>query len=69
MQIKSYVKSELEYFLDACNFTEDEKAYFMLKALGETDVSISFKLCISTSTVTRLGRKVKTKISKVERGE
>ena len=65
MQIQSLVKPEIDMYISLCNFTDDERAYFLCKTLGEMDVAIAFKLSVSTSTVTRIGRRVKAKMVKV----
>lgn len=64
MRIQDYTKAELQALSEACNFTTDEMRYFELKSKGASDVQVSFDLCISTATVTRIGRKVKTKINR-----
>lgn len=65
MLIKDFTLPELEYFRENCNFTEDELAYFNYRARGMSNVYIALEMNISESTVSRLARKVKSKILKV----
>lgn len=48
-KIRDYVISELDLFRNECNFTEDERNYFDLKAKGLSHIQISLQMHISTS--------------------
>lgn len=62
MQIFDFVEKELQYFRDNCNFTEDESEYFELRAKGKSNIQIAFEMNVSESKVSKLARKVKSKI-------
>lgn len=66
-QIKLYdfTKPELEYFIDNCNFSEDELRYFNLRAMYKSNIQIAIEMNVSESKVSKLARKVKSKILRV----
>lgn len=63
--ICNFVEWELDKFRNECNFTEDERKCFELKAKGKSIVYIASELNVSESTVNRLVKKIKKKIIKV----
>ena len=65
MQIYDFVEKELQYLRDNCNFTPDESTYFELRAKGLSNVQIAMEMYISESKVSKLARKVKSKILRV----
>ena len=65
MQIRDFVKPELDYFREMCNFTEDELQYFELRSKDISNIRIADILHISESQVSKLSKRVKTKIKKV----
>ncbi len=65
MQIYDFVEKELQYFRDSCNFTPDESTYFELRAKGLSNVQIAMEMYVSESKVSKLARKVKSKILRV----
>lgn len=65
MQIFDFVQWELDMFRDKCNFTPDEMEYFNLRASGMSNVQISMKMNVSESKVSKLARKVKSKMYRV----
>ena len=44
MQIYDFVKKELEFFRQECNFSEDELEYFNLRAKHYSNQQIAIKL-------------------------
>ena len=50
---------------DQCNFTAQELEYFNLKSKDISNVEISIKMNVSESTVSKLAKKVKSKIFRV----
>lgn len=62
MQIFDFVQWELDMFRDKCNFTPDEMEYFNLRASGMSNVQISMEMNVSESKVSKLARKVKSKM-------
>lgn len=65
MLIRDFVEVELQHFRDVCNFTEDELQYFNLRAKDKSNVQIALEMNISESQVSKLAKRVKTKIKKV----
>ena len=65
MKIYDFVEWELQKFRDECNFTDDELAYFNLKAKNKSNIRISIEMCVSEPQVSKLAKRVKTKILKV----
>lgn len=65
MLIRDFVEFELQHFRDVCNFTEDELQYFNLKAKDKSNVQIALEMNISEAQVSKLAKRVKTKIKKV----
>ena len=65
LRINDFVEFELQYFRDYCNFSEEELKYFNLRAKNLSNVQISIEMNISEAKVSKLARKVKTKIIKV----
>ena len=65
MKIYDFVEWELQKFRDECNFTDDELEYFNLKAKNKSNIQISREMCVSEPQVSKLAKRVKTKILKV----
>ena len=64
MQIYDFVESELNYFRQECNFSDEELEYFNLRAKHYSNQQIAIKMTVSESKVSSLAKKVKTKILK-----
>lgn len=43
----SFVKPEIDYFIENCNFTDDELEYFNYKIKDKSNVYISMQMNIS----------------------
>lgn len=65
MQIYDFTIPELEMFRKLCNFTEDEMEYFNLRSSGMSNVQIAMEMNVSESKVSKLARKVKSKMFRV----
>jgi DNA-binding CsgD family transcriptional regulator len=52
-------------FRDKCNFTERELQYFNLRAKDKSNVEIALEMHISESMVSKLARKVKSKMIRI----
>ena len=63
--IYKFVKSELQYLIDNCNFTDEELQYFTLKSRNNSNGFIADELNVSSSKVSIIAKNVKSKISKV----
>lgn len=65
MKIYDFVEWELQKFRDECNFTDDELQYFNLKSKNKSNIEISIEMSVSEPQVSKLAKRVKTKILKV----
>ena len=65
MKIYDFVEKELAFFRAECNFTESEMAYFNLRAKGKSNVQIAMELHVSEAQVSKLAKRVKSKILRV----
>ena len=59
-----FTRTEYEYFLSECPFTDEEKQVFDLRRKGHSIVSISFELNMSESTVSRRIKSITRKLKK-----
>ena len=64
-KIRDFIKIEVEYLKNNCNFTSEEEQYFDMKCRDASDIEITFALNISERKVTELSQRVKRKILKV----
>lgn len=64
-KICKFIIPELNKIRDLANFTDDEMAYFDMKAKDYTNVKIATELAISESKVSSLAKAVKIKIERV----
>ena len=65
MQIYDFVEFELQYFRDNCNFSSQELEYFNLRAKHKSNIEISLAMHVSEGQVSKLAKRVKTKIKRV----
>lgn len=65
IQVYNFVEWELQKFRDECNFTDEELQCFELKAKDKSIEYIAQEMHISTAKVSRLVKRVKSKILKV----
>ena len=65
MKISTFTKPELDMFREKCNFTDQERKCFELKAKDYTNTQLSMKLNISESTVSVTMKRVRAKIYKI----
>ena len=64
-KIRDFVEWELDMFREKCNFTPDELCYFNLRAKDKSNVQIALEMNISESMVSKLAKRVKSKMCKV----
>lgn len=64
-KIRDFVEWELNMFRKECNFTPDELTYFNLRAKDKSNIEIAFEMNISESQVSKLARRVKSKMKRV----
>lgn len=65
MQLYDFTVPELNRFRELCNFTPDELEYFELRSKGRSNVEISLVMNVSESKVSKLAKKVKSKIIRI----
>lgn len=65
LKVYEFTESELEYFRNACNFTDEELQCFNLRAKNKSNEYIAQKMFISTAKVSILVKRIKKKILKV----
>lgn len=65
LKLRDFVEPELEYFRQNCNFSDSELQYFNLRAKDKSNVQIALEMNISESQVSKLAKRVKTKMIKV----
>ena len=65
MLIRDFTIPELNKFRELCNFTEDELQYFNLRAKDKSNVQIALTMNVSEAQVSKLAKRVKSKIIKV----
>lgn len=65
MLIYDFTNPELDRFRELCNFTPQEMDYFNLRAKGKSNVQIALEMNVSEPQVSKLAKKVKSKILRV----
>ena len=65
MKIRDFTIPELDRFRELCNFTDDELTYFNLRGKDKSNVEIAMTMSISESQVSKLAKRVKSKIIRV----
>ena len=63
MKISDFVKPEIDYLLEQCNFT---KAIFIELSHGNTTENIAERCNISVSTAKRIKKRIWTKIERIK---
>lgn len=64
-QIYDFTTPELEQLKDLCNFDEQELEYFNIKAKHKSNVAIAMQMNVSEAQVSKLAKRVKSKIKRV----
>lgn len=65
MQIYDFTVPELNKFRELCNFSDAELEYFNLRAKHKSNVEISMQMHVSEPQVSKLAKKVRSKIIRV----
>lgn len=65
MQIYDFTVPELDKFRELCNFSDQELEYFNLRARHKSNVEIAMAMFVSEAQVSKLAKKVKSKIIRV----
>ena len=64
-QLYDFTVPELNHFRELCNFSPQELEYFNLRAGHKSNIEIAFAMHVSESQVSKLAKKVKSKIIRV----
>lgn len=64
--LTTLTKPELDYFLEQCNFSEEEEIIFNMLAKGKSLTEISIKTQNSITTVRRRIYNIKGKVAKTD---
>lgn len=65
MKLRDFTVPELNKFRELCNFTEDEMLYFNLRARDKSNVEIAMTMNVSEAQVSKLAKRVKSKVLRV----
>ena len=65
MKIRDFTVPELNLLRELCNFTVDEMKYFNLRSQDKSNIQIAFELNVSEAQVSKLAKRVKSKIKRV----
>jgi len=65
MKICDFTVPELNMFREQCNFTDEELEYFNLRARDKSNIQIALSMNVSEAKVSKLARKVKSKMLRV----
>lgn len=65
MKLRDYTIPELNVFRELCNFTESEREVFELRAKDKSNVEIAMTMNVSEAQISKLSKRVYTKIEKV----
>lgn len=66
MKICDFTLPEIEYLVQQGNFTEDEKELFLLRTKDVSLEACAEIMNVSTSTVNRINKKIKSKIQRLQ---
>lgn len=62
IQIYDFIEPELEKLRELCNFDLQELEYFNLRAKHKSNVSIALEMNVSEPQVSKIAKRVKSKI-------
>lgn len=65
MKLCKCVKSEINYYIKECSFTDEELRIFIMLSKGKSIIEISEKLSVSESTVNRRVKNIMSKVMEV----
>lgn len=65
MKIYDFTKPEIEYFLENCNFTEEEETLFRYRSKNISLEACAEIMNVSISTAKRISKRVNNKIIRV----
>lgn len=65
MKIRDFTVPELNKFRELCNFTDDERQYFELRANDLSNIQIALEMNVSEAQVSKLAKRVKSKMLRI----
>ena len=65
MKLRDFTVPELNRFRELCNFTDDELTYFNLRSRDKSNIQIALEMNISEAQVSKLAKRVKSKILRI----
>lgn len=65
IQPYDFTVPELNKLRELCNFSDDELEYFNLRAKHKSNTSIAMQMNVSESQVSKLAKRVKSKIIRI----
>ena len=65
IQIYDFTVPELDKFRELCNFSDAEMEYFNLRSRHKSNIEIAFEMNVSEPQVSKLAKKVRSKIVRV----
>ena len=66
MKYRDYIKLDLDYLKENCNFTDSEWQYLLLRTKEKTNFMIESDMHITKTPVDKLAARVKSKIYRVQ---
>ena len=66
MLYRDYIKLDLDYLKEYCNFTDSEWQYLLLRSNDKTNFMIESEMNITKTQVDNLAARVKSKIYRVQ---
>lgn len=67
LNLSALTKDEVDFYLERCNFTDEEEEIFLLRTRGKSIDSISVETNLCSRTIGRRLRDIKNKVQKVNK--
>lgn len=65
LKLRDLTVPEINKYIELCNFTDDELQVFKLKVKDKSNIQIMHAMKISESQVSKLMRRIRTKMKKI----
>lgn len=65
LKLRDLTVPEINKYIELCNFTDDELQIFKLKVKDKSNIQIMHAMKISESQVSKLMRRIRTKMKKI----
>ena len=66
MRIYELTAPELNRYREKCNFLDDEMIYFEMRSQRKSNIQIAQRLSVSESQVSKIARRVKQKMNRLD---